>query len=242
MICTLPPASGKASGSSKWWIASGLFSVVLVIYVLSSPGRIDIIDGQARYDVSHNWLLEGRPVLRDPWIASFIGVPGRDGLRYSYYGAPASIFSMPLVELGQLIDTPAREASRFLFSLTSSFFGAGIALVLFLFYLELGVPQREAMVWTIVSSFATLIWPSSTSTFDNAQHAFFVLAALYLGFLSSKRASKILAASSGLLAAVLILYQEYFLLLIPAIAASTAGLDTRATAIWKSWRPIRAAA
>src|SRR5262249_25563738 len=74
-------------------------------------------------------------------------------------------------------------------------------------------------------SFATLLWPLSTSTFDNAQHAFFLLAASYLGFMSAKRSSKLLAAASGSLAAVLILYQEYFLLLVPVLAVSTLRWD-----------------
>src|SRR5271157_3599776 len=63
----------KLATSSNKWIASGIFLLVLAIYVLSSPGRIDIIDGQARYDVAYNWLLEGRPVLRDPWIGQRMG-------------------------------------------------------------------------------------------------------------------------------------------------------------------------
>jgi len=210
---------------STWYVAPGIFFVVLAVYILSSAGRIDIVDGQARYDVAYNWLTEGRPVLRDSWIGPFMGVPGRDGLRYSYYGAPASFFSIPLLWLAKFFDTPAREVSRFLFSLTSCFFGAAIAGVLFLFYVELGVSHRRAVFWVAVSSFATLLWPLSTSTFDNAQHAFFLLAASYLGFMSAKRSSKLLAAASGSLAAVLILYQEYFLLLVPVLAVSTLRWD-----------------
>jgi hypothetical protein len=194
---------------------------VLGVYVLSSPGRIDIVDGQARFDVSYNWLVVGKPIVRDNWVGPVVAVPGRDGFRYSYYGAPGSVFGAPLVWLGLHTGLHSIPFSQFLFSLTSPIFGAAIAPVLLLFYLELGAKIREAIAWTMVSSFATLLWPVANSTFDNAQHAFFALAAFYLGFLSARRRSVIYAVAAGLMAGVLVLYQEYFLLIIPALALST---------------------
>lgn len=213
-------SGSRADRNRKWWIAGGLFLVVLSIYALTSPGRIDIVDGQARFDVAYTWLIDGRPALKDNWIGPLMGVPGRGGLRYSYYGAPGSIFAMPLVGLGLFTSAPAIQPSQFLFSLTSSIFGAAIAPILFLFYLELGVTTRKALVWTLVSSFATYVWPISNSTFDNAQHAFFVFAAVYFGFLSARRKSVAYALAAGSMAGILILYQEYFLLIVPAIGLS----------------------
>lgn len=215
------PLADVGGSSTNGWIAWGLFLIVLGIYALSNPGRIDITDGEARFDVAYNWLVTGRPMMRDSWIAPFMSVPGRDGLRYSYYGAPASVFSMPLVWLGLHTSGPALQRSQFLFCFTSSIIGAGIAPVLFLFYLELGVTQRKAFAWTMVSSFATLVWPSSNTTFDNAQHAFFALAAAYFGFLSARRRSVVFAVLGGLMGGILVLYQEYFLLIIPALALLT---------------------
>ena len=226
-----PNSDAKAFQSSKRWTAIGIFFFVLGMYVLSSPGRIDLVDGQARFDVAYNWLTKGRPLLGDPWIATFRGVKGRDGLVYSYYGAPASLFAMPLVWLGGTGKVTALEQSRFLFSMTCPIFGALIALVLFLFYLELEIPLKQALAWTIVSAFATLMWPSSNSSFDNAQHAFFALAGMYFGFLSAKTDSKILAMLGGLLAGILILYQTYFFLVIPGLAVSTLSWK----AIPESW-------
>ncbi len=202
-------------------MTSGIFLLLLALYVLTGPGCIDMIDGQARFDVAYNWLVIGRPSMRDVWIGGYMGVPGRDGFLYSYYGAPASVFAMPLIWLGLLTSAPAIQPRQFLFSLTSSVFGAGIAGILFLFYLELGVAVRRVLLWTMVSSFATLVWPMSTTTFDNGQHAFFALAAVYLGFLSARRRSVAYASSGGLMAGVLVLYQEYFLLIVPWLALST---------------------
>ena len=111
--CRQNPMNSPNRGQSKWWTAAGVFLLVLAVYILSGPGRIDIIDGQARYDVSYHLVTEGRPVLGDKWIGPFMSVPGRDGLRYSFYGSPGSVFAMPLVALGVLLDGPAHETSRF---------------------------------------------------------------------------------------------------------------------------------
>jgi len=222
---TYTPEAGsllRSNSSSNFcnhkWIAFGLFLLVLGVYILTSPGRIDIVDGQARFDVTYNWLVNGRPEVRDSWIGPFMSISGRDGLHYSYYGAPASVFAMPLVGMGLLTSAPAIQPSQFLFSLTSSLFGAAIAPILFLFYLEFGLTTRKAMAWTLVSSFATYLWPISNSTFDNAQHAFFAITALYLGLVSARRKSAAYAIVAGSMAGVLVLYQEYFLLLAPALA------------------------
>ena len=212
--------------AAKWCMACGIFLFVIGVYGLTSPGRIDMVDGQIRFDVAYNWLATGRPVVTDQWIGPLMGVPGRDGQRYSFYGAPASIFAMPLVRAGIRADAHDVQLSRFLFSLTSSIFGAAIAPLLFLFYLELGATLRRALAWTMVSSFATYVWAISSSTFDNAQHAFFALAAVYFAFLSGRRKSAAYALMGGLMAAVLFLYQEYFLLIIPILALPTLG--------WKS--------
>jgi len=213
--------------NSNWWIAGGIFLFVLSLYVLTSPGRIDIVDGQARFDVAYNWIVTGRPVFRDPWLGPYFAVTGRDGLQYSYYGAPASVLAMPLMWLGLSKSAPDIQPSQFLFSLTSSIFGAGIAPILFLFYLELGATTRRALAWTLVGSFATYVWPIANSTFDNAQHAFFAITAVYLGFLGARRKSASYALLGGLMAGVLVLYQEYFLLIIPALALSTLEWKSR---------------
>jgi hypothetical protein len=213
--------------NSKWWIASGIFLFVLASYILTSPGRIDIIDGQIRFDVAHNWLTLGRPIVRDPWVGNILGTTGKGGAVYSYYGASASVLSMPLLWLGLHFNAQDIPLSHFLFSLTSPILGALIAPILFLFYIELGISTRSAFLWAMVSSFATYLWPISNTTFDNPQHAFFAVSAAYLGYVSSKRDSKTLATVGGMMAGVLILYQEYFLLIMPALALSTLNWSSK---------------
>lgn len=212
--------SGARETLRRFCVGLGLFLLVLGVYVLTSPGRIDTIDGEARFDVARSLVVRGQPIMTDPLIGPIVSVPGRGGFRYSYYGAPASVFAAPLVWLG-LKHALTIERAQFLFSLTSSIFGAAIAALLFLFYLDLAVGLRKAVLWTLVSSFATLVWPVSNSSFDNSQNAFLVLAALYCACLSVKRCSSALAIVGGLCAGVLILYQEYFVLLVPCFAFAT---------------------
>jgi hypothetical protein len=78
----------------------------------------------------------------------------------------------------------------------------------------------------MAAAFTTLIWPLSASTFDNAQHAFFALLGVYLGFLSAQRASRRLAIAAGVTTGALLLYQEYFILIIPALAFVTIDMSS----------------
>jgi hypothetical protein len=215
-----PRRSLRRPGSAQ--TVSGFFLVALSTYTLSGPGRIDIIDGQLRYDVTESLLTTGQPVLRDPALLR-MGIPGRDGHVYAFYNAAPSVVAMPLVWLGGLASDPMAETRRFLFSLTSGVFGALVAALLCTFYLALGVSPAASVGWTLVSTFTTLLWPLSTSTFDQAQHAFFALLALFLGWMSAQRVSVPLAATAGLVAGVLINYQESYVLVLPALAISTLG-------------------
>src|SRR5262245_12357621 len=180
-----------------WLLVIGVPLAVGAVYVLSGPGRIDIIDGQLRYDVTESLLTIGQPVLRDPALVR-MGIPGANGHAYAYYNAAPSVVAMPLVWVGGLVPDPMAETRRFLFSLTSAIFGALVAALLCLFYLRLGLSPRASVWWSAVSAFATLLWPLSTSTFDQAQHAFFALLALFLGRMSARRESVGLAATAGL--------------------------------------------
>ncbi len=212
------PVSSRTRNLS---LAAGVFLAVLGVYVLANAGRIDIIDGQARYDVAMNWLLMGRPILLDPAMIRWGGVRGKGGFAYSYFGPLGSLAGVPLVWAGTFYDDPPGEATRFLFSMTTTVFGALAAAILFLFYLKLGVAVKEALAWTGVAAFATLLWSASETTNDNAQHACLVLAAVFLGFLSAERRSPYFAALGGLVAGLLFTYQEYFALIMPLLALST---------------------
>src|SRR5262245_33204848 len=68
---------------------AGLFLFVFALTALSGPGRIDIVDGQTRYEVARSLADHGDSVIRDKdvWFAV---LPGRDGLPHTNYRFPQS--------------------------------------------------------------------------------------------------------------------------------------------------------
>ena len=202
-------------------VALGIFLLVTAVYALAGPGRIDIIDGQYRFEVARNLMEHGSLRVDDPFLAG--SVPGIAGGAYSPYGVSGSIVSLPLLMLADVAGPAPIDRQQFFFSFTSAVFGAATASVLFLFYSTLGVAPRAALLWTMVAAFATLAFPASTSVFDQAQHALFVITACYLAHLSARRDSIALAAAGGAALAVLVNFQETYALLFPAIGLATLG-------------------
>jgi hypothetical protein len=198
----------------------GLFFFIGAVYFGTNPGRIDIIDGQFRYEVSRNLVRIGRPVITDPFLLGG-NVPGLNGARYSYYNAAPSVAGMPWVWLGRIAGDPAGERQRFLFAWTSGLLGSLACVVLFLFYRQLDISASAAIGWTLAHAFGTLLWPLAASTFDQGQHALFVLLAVFLGWQSAKSDSLLLAAAGGLTAGVLLNYQESYAVILPMLALST---------------------
>ncbi|MBI2220797.1 MAG: hypothetical protein HYU53_06275 [Acidobacteria bacterium] len=203
--------------------AVGIFLLVASVYVLASPGRIDIIDGQYRFEVARNLLDIGSPQIRDRYLGGG-ATRGRGGRYYVGYGLAGSVVSLPLVGAGRAGDASGAasiDRQQFFFSLTSPALGAATAALLFVFYLTLGVSRRSAFLWTMVAAFATLAFPAATSVFDQVQHSFFVLAACFFAFLGARRDSVPLAAAGGLALAVLVNFQEAYAIFFPTLGLAT---------------------
>ena len=199
----------------------GVFLFFLALYALSGPGRIDMIDGQYRFEVSWNLVESGRPIVRDVFLKARTGL---DGARYSYYGPAASVAAAPLVALGYVFGGEDGELARFLFSFTSAVFAAGTLALLLHWWLRMGFSARKALAWTGVVGLATLLWPLATSTFDQGQHAFFILAAAYTGSRAVVEPNcKRWALLCGLCAGGLLLYQLTYAVVAPVLAISLLG-------------------
>jgi hypothetical protein len=200
--------------------AIGVFLFVGAVYGAASPGRIDIIDGQYRFEVAKNLIHDGSIQIRDPFLGDVVeGISGA----YSHYGISGSLVALPLVLLANITGTPSLDREQFLFAFTSALFGAATAAALFLFYTSLGVDRRPALQWTFVAAFATLAFPASTTVFDQAQHAFFIIVALYLAFLAGARESMRFAVLGGTALAVVVNFQETYAILFPALGLAALG-------------------
>jgi hypothetical protein len=206
------------------WLPVGVFLLCAAVYGAAGPGRIDMIDGQYRFEVAKNILDYHSVQIGDVYLGGAVhGVLGE----YSSYGISGSLVALPLVLLSRAIGPPSIERDQFFFSFTSSVFGAASAALLFLFYTTLGVEPRRALSWTLVAAFATLLFPGSVTVFDQAQHGFFILLACYCAYLGARRDSMALMAAGGAALAVLVNFQETYAIVIPTVAvAALANLGT----------------
>jgi hypothetical protein len=200
---------------ARYVAAVGLSLFVAAIYCATGPGRIDIIDGQYRFEVAKNIVDDYSIQLRDPFLAD--AIPGLIGA-YSPYGLSGSLTGVPLIALAAAIGDTSLDRQQFFFSFTSGIAGAVTSGLLFLFLTALSVPFHRALFWTIVASFATLAFPVATSTFDQTQHGLFVLGACMLAFISQRRNSLRLAALAGAALAFLVNFQITYLVVLPTIA------------------------
>ncbi len=206
----------------RWRLGLGVFLAVLGVYLATGSGRIDSIDGQIRFEASAALVDLGRLQLRDP-ATRFAGVPGLDGRLYTPYGPAPSVVAAPLVRLGKQSSDPRGERRRFLFSMTAGFFGAGIAAVLALFLLDLGLAPRRAALWALAAAFGTYLWPGAETVLEQGQHAFWAFLAVWLGYLSSRRDSIVIALAGGAAAGTLVLYQMPYVMHLPILALSALG-------------------
>ena len=190
------------------------------MYGAAAPGRIDMIDGQYRFEVARNILDHGSVQIGDLHLGG--SVPGVLG-EYSPYGISGSLVGLPLVLISRALGPYSIDRDQFFFSFTSTVFGAATAALLFLFYAELGIDRIRALGWTFVAAFATLYFPGSITVFDQAQHAFFILAACYAAYAGARRDSMALMALGGAALAVLVNFQETYAIVFPTVAIAALG-------------------
>jgi hypothetical protein len=156
------------SPSPLSWPAAllGLFLTVFAVLALTSPGRIDIIDGQARYEVARSLVEHGDVVVRDPdlWYGA---LPGRDGQLYSFYRLPQTLLGMPAILLADATGPTSEARRHFFFSLTSAVAGAVLALAYAVWFRDQGFRPRAAVGWALGGVFCTPNWYYGTSTFDD---------------------------------------------------------------------------
>lgn len=155
----------------------GIFMVVFSLLALSGPGRIDIVDGQARFEVAKSIALHGDAVVRNPavWFSIF---PGRDGLPFSYYRFPHSVLGAIAILVSDLAGPKTDPRRHFFFVLVSAAAAAALACVYFFWFRRTGLRHGQALAWAIAGIVCTPAWYYGTSTFDDILAALAVTAAV----------------------------------------------------------------
>jgi hypothetical protein len=197
------PHPTKTSGSVASWPMAllGLFLVVFALVALSSPGRIDIVDGQTRYEVARSLVDHGDSVIRDKG-AWFAVLPGRDGQRYANYRFPHSGLGVVAIWLADATG-PTEEARRqFFFTLICPFAAAVLALSYAVWFRSLGLSPWASIAWASAGIFCTPNWFYATSTFDDLLAATAGVTAVAIPFLCRERRPMLGAVAAGLLLAL----------------------------------------
>ena len=177
------------------------------VYFLTAPGRIDMIDGGIRFDVTESIIEVGRPIVRQPRLPA---IPGRDGLRYSFYPLGTSLIGIPFVRIGGWLGGESLEAKQFAFSLASVPFASGVIALLFLIWRRLGFSRSTAVWWSLVVAFCTPLWPYAGSSFDTAIQAFWLTLAVWAAVEAMGAGSRNWAVLSGAAFAVFVNIQEIY--------------------------------
>jgi hypothetical protein len=174
---------------------------VFSVTALSGPGRIDIVDGQTRYEVARNLVEHGDSRIRDPRV-TFVVFPGRGGDRYTTYRFPQSVLGAGAIVLADATG-PASEGRRhFFFTLTSAFACALLPLGYTLWFRSRGLTPGAAVGWSLAGVFCTPSWYYATSTFDDILGTAALVGAVCTTYLTRRRGLILGAVVAGMLLGV----------------------------------------
>jgi hypothetical protein len=218
------PGAKLPAMSRRWPLALvGLFLSTFALLALSGPGRIDIIDGQARYEVARSLVEHGDTIIRDPNVWYPV-LPGRDGNLYTPYRIPHSLFGVPAIWLADATGPVSEGRRHFFFALVSAAAGAFLAVVYALWFRGHGQTPAAALAWAAAGIFCTPNWYYSTSTFDEIFGTASVVFALYAAWLSRERSSIARSSLSGISLGLAINFKQPLgIFILPALAFAYDG-------------------
>jgi hypothetical protein len=189
----------RAPASRLGWVLAlvGQFIFVVAVVALSGPGRIDIIDGQTRYEVARSFVDYGDVVVRNPEV-TFCVLPGRDGQRYSCYRLPQSVAGVFALWLADATGPRSQLRRHFFFSLTSAVACGILATFYALWFRRLGHRPAAAIGWALAGVFCTPNWFYGTSVFDDILGTTAVVMALTLAWYGRESKPRLFAWLAGL--------------------------------------------
>ncbi len=176
---------------------TGLLLSVFALVCLSGPGRIDIVDGQARYEVARSLVEHGDLVIRDPNVW-FSVLPGRDGRLYSNYRFPHSLVGVVAILAADAVGPVSESRRHFFFTLIGAVACAGLAVCYAVLFRRLGEEPRCSLLWAAGGIICTPCWFYGTSTFDDILGSVSVVLAITVALASRHRRPRLGALVAGL--------------------------------------------
>lgn len=133
-----------------------------------------------------------------------IGIKGKDGKNYSWYGIGQSLVSIPLYLLGKFISRsfPNIESNyftEFSVSFLNVFIGAGICTFIFIFSLLLGFSKRISFTLSILYGICTFSAVHIRDSYE-LQTTMFLLGAFLSLYIYSKKMNKMWLVATGIFA------------------------------------------
>jgi hypothetical protein len=209
----------QAPRPALWVLALvGEFLIVFAALAITGPGRIDIIDGQTRYEVARSLVEHGDSIIRDEHVF-FVVFKGRGGERYTLYRFPQSGLGALAIWLADLGAGASEMRRQFFFTLISPFAAAALAVTYSLWFRGLGYSAQASLGWGLAGIFCTPNWYYGTSTFDDMLGTVSIVIAVAAMFLSRQRWPIVGAAVAGLaLGWAVNCKQPYGLFVLPVLA------------------------
>jgi MFS family permease len=206
---------------------TGLFLFVFAVLALTGPGRIDINDGQTRYEVARSLWEHGDVQIRDPDVWYPI-LKGPDGKIYTNYRLPHSVLGVPAIVLADLAGQPSEARRYFYFVMLGAVAGAVLAVGYAIWFAGHGCTPRAAIFWAAAGVFCTPSWFYSTSTFDDIFGATTVMLGLTWAWLSRERGSVGWALLAGLAVGAAVNWKPPLgVFLLPTLAIAIGGTRVR---------------
>lgn len=187
----------KATWSWRFALA-GQFVFVFSVLALSGPGRIDIVDGQTRYEVARSMIDHGDSIIRDEncWFAVYAG---REGHKYTNYRFPQTGTGLLAIMAADATGPVSEMRRQFFFTLISPFAAAILAITYSLWFRNLGYTTKASLAWATAGIFCTPSWFYGTSTFDDMLGTTTVVLAVAAAWMCRDRRPLLGAMIAGLL-------------------------------------------
>jgi hypothetical protein len=186
----------------RWPLAlAGLFCVVFAALALTGPGRIDSLDGQARYEIARGLVerREGQPFTADR--------------------LPQSLPGVPAILLADATGPKSEARRHVFFALTSPFVAGLLAVAYAVGFRWQGSSPKAAVGWAAAGVFCTPSWFYGTSTFDDLLGAAAVVWALVAAY-GGRRSFRWAVAAGLILGFAFNCKQPLGLYVLPALAAA----------------------
>src|SRR5262245_60526019 len=193
------PLNSPTIGRARWALALvGLATFVFAVVALSGPGRIDIVDGQTRFEAGRSLVEHGDSAIRDPRIY-FGRFPGRDGLDFTIYRVPQTLVAAAAILTADATGPVTEGRRHFVFSLHGAVACALIAVLYAVHFRRRGWSPRAAIGWAAAGVFCTPCWFYGTSTFDEILGAACVVGLLVVAARAASDTGSLRVVCVGLL-------------------------------------------